>query len=271
MKINIKNNQEIQKMRIAGKIAASVLDMIEPYIKEGVTTNEINNLCHNYIVNTQKAIPAPLGYFGFPKSICTSINNVVCHGIPNNKVLKNGDIINIDIAIIKNGYHADTSKMFLIGTTSEKAKNIVQTSYECLLIGICQVKPNVHLGNIGYAIQKHAEKYQYSIVKEYCGHGIGKYFHEQPQILHYGVPGTKEILKKGMTFTIEPMINAGKPDTKILKDQWTVVTKDNSLSAQWEHTILVTDNGFEILTLRKKEKEIIKKYYNTIDKSIDFI
>ncbi len=253
MAINIKTPDEIEKMRVAGKLAAEVLEMIEPYVVEGVTTDELNTRCHDYIVNQQDAIPAPLNYHGFPKSICTSVNHQVCHGIPGHKKLKSGDIINIDVTVIKDGFHGDTSKMFMIGTPSIKAKNVVQNAQECLYIGIDLVKPGVHLGDIGHAIQRHAEKNRFSVVREYCGHGIGRQFHEEPQVLHHGKPGTREVLEAGMTFTIEPMVNAGKHQVKLLPDNWTVVTKDRSLSAQWEHTLLVTEDGCEILTLRKEE------------------
>ena len=254
MASTIKTPEEIEKMRVAGHLAAEVLTMIEPHVQEGITTDELNTLCHNYIVDVQKAIPAPLNYNGFPKSICTSINHVVCHGIPNQKKLKDGDIINIDVTVIKDGYHGDTSKMFFVGTPSIKAKHIVKIAQECLFIGIDRVKPGIRLGDIGHAIQEHAEKNRCSVVRDYCGHGIGRIFHEDPQVLHYGTPGTGEILKTGMTFTIEPMINLGKYHTRLLPDKWTVVTKDHSLSAQWEHTLLVTDNGVEILTLRDEER-----------------
>jgi methionyl aminopeptidase len=253
MAVNIKSHEEIEKMRLAGQLAADVLRMIGPFVQEGITTDELNTICHDYIVNKQEAIPAPLNYNGFPKSICTSINHVVCHGIPSNDLLKNGDIINIDITVIKNGYHGDTSKMFYVGTPSPEAQHIVTIAQECLFIGIDCVKPGARLGDIGSAIQRHAEKNNCSVVRDYCGHGIGRVFHEEPQVLHYGVPGTGEILKSGMTFTIEPMINLGKYHTRLLPDNWTVVTKDRSLSAQWEHTVLVTDSGVEILTLRGEE------------------
>jgi len=253
MAVSIKTATEIEKMRIAGKLAAEVLTMIEPHVKAGITTDELNTLCHDYIVNVQQAIPAPLNYHGFPKSICTSVNHVICHGIPGNKKLKDGDIINIDITVIKDQYHGDTSKMFPVGKTSILAKRLANTCRESMLICIAMVKPGIQLGDIGHAIQKHAEKQNFSVVREYCGHGIGKIFHEDPQVLHYGSPGTGLTLEAGMTFTIEPMINAGKRDIKQLPDNWTVVTKDRSLSAQWEHTLLVTDDGHEILTLRDDE------------------
>lgn len=254
MAVTIKTPDEIEKMRVAGRLAAEVLTMIGDYVKEGVTTDELNTICHDYIVNVQQAIPAPLGYNGFPKSICTSINHVVCHGIPGKKALKDGDIINIDVTVIKDGYHGDTSKMFIVGTPSVKAKHVVKLAHECLFIGIEMVKPGVRLGDIGHAIQVHAEKNRCSVVREYCGHGIGRIFHEDPQVLHYGTQGTGEVLREGMTFTIEPMINTGKYHTRLLPDNWTVVTKDHSLSAQWEHTLLVTADGVDILTLRDEER-----------------
>lgn len=250
----IKTPAEIEKMRIAGRLAADVLEMIVPYVKEGVTTQELDTICHNYIVDVQEAIPAPLNYHGFPKSICTSVNQVICHGIPNDKPLKDGDIINIDITVIKDGYHGDTSKMFYIGTPNVQGKRLSEVAQESLYLAIKMVKPGARLGDIGAAIQKHAESFKYSIVREYCGHGIGAGFHEEPQVMHYGKVGTGEVLKAGMCFTIEPMVNAGKRQCKVLKDNWTVVTKDRSLSAQWEHTLLVTDNGVEILTLRDDDK-----------------
>jgi len=253
MSISIKSPDEIEKMRIAGKLAAEVLEMIEPHVKAGITTEELDTICHDYIVNEQQAIPAPLNYHGFPKSICTSVNHVVCHGIPTNKRLKNNDIINIDITVIKNEYHGDTSKMFFIGEPSIQAKRIAKISHDCLLLGIAQVKPGAHLGDIGHAIQHYAEAQKCSVVREYCGHGIGKVFHEEPQVLHYGSAGTGEQLDAGMIFTIEPMINIGKRNVKLLKDEWTVVTKDRSLSAQWEHTILVTETGCDVLTRRQEE------------------
>lgn len=252
----IKTPDEIQKMRTAGKLAANVLEMIEPYVQAGISTDELNDICHNYIVNEQKAIPAPLNYRGFPKSICTSVNHVICHGIPNEKKLKNGDIINIDITVIKDGYHGDTSKMFQIGEVSVQASRLVKIARECLLKGIEIVRPGTSLGDIGYVIQSYAESLRLSVVREYCGHGIGSVFHEEPQVLHYGKPNTGMILEAGMTFTIEPMINAGKRHTKLLSDNWTVITKDRSLSAQWEHTILVTETGVEVLTKRQEEDDL---------------
>ncbi|WP_455375425.1 type I methionyl aminopeptidase [Kaarinaea lacus] len=250
MGIHIKTPEEIEKMRVAGRLAADVLHMIAPYVKPGVTTNELDRICHDFIVNEQNAIPAPLNYHGFPKSICTSLNHQVCHGIPNDKQLKDGDIVNIDVTVIKDEFHGDTSKMFLVGDPSIRAKRICRIAHECMKIGIEMVKPGVHLGDIGHAIQQHAEANNGSVVREYCGHGIGRQFHEDPQVLHYGTPGTREILEPGMTFTIEPMINSGKRHTKLLPDGWTVITKDRSLSAQWEHTILVTEDGYEVLTQR---------------------
>ena len=253
MSINIKTPEEIKKMRIAGKLAADVLEMISPHVQAGITTDELDRICHDYIVHEQQAIPAPLDYHGFPKSICTSVNNQICHGIPSDKKLKSGDIINVDITVIKDGYHGDTSMMFMIGKPKILAERLCRVSRECLYVGIEMVKPGIHLGDIGYAIARHAEKENFSVVREYCGHGIGLNFHEDPQVLHYGKPGTREVLEEGMTFTIEPMINAGKRHVRVLPDKWTVVTKDRSLSAQWEHTILVTSDGFEILTLREGE------------------
>lgn len=248
MGISIKTNADIEKMRVAGRLAASVLDMIEPYIKAGITTGELDRICHDYIVDDLDAVPAPLNYKGFPKSICTSVNHVVCHGIPGNKKLKVGDLLNIDITVIKDGFHGDTSRMFYVGDPSILARRLSETSYECLHRGIEVIKPGIRLGDIGHAIQTHAEAQGFSVVREYCGHGIGREFHEEPQVLHYGRPGTGTELVPGMTFTVEPMINAGRKETKLLGDGWTVVTRDHSLSAQWEHTVLVTDHGHEVLT-----------------------
>ncbi|RDH45030.1 type I methionyl aminopeptidase [Zooshikella ganghwensis] len=255
MNVTIKTPEEIEKMRIAGRMAAEVLEMIEPYVVAGVTTGELDRICHDYIINTLDAIPAPLNYRGFPKSICTSVNHVVCHGIPSDKkTLKNGDIINIDVTVIKEGYHGDTSKMFFIGNPPEHARRLCQVTQECLYKGIAAVRPGAFLGDIGFVIAQHAHANHYSVVEEYCGHGIGKEFHEDPQVLHYGKAGTGLKLQEGMTFTIEPMINAGKKFTKLNKsDHWTVTTKDGRLSAQWEHTILVTATGAEIFTQRKEE------------------
>ncbi len=253
MSITLKTSEEIEKMRVAGKLAADVLEMIEPYIKAGVTTNEIDQICHDYMVNEQKSIPAPLNYKGFPKSICTSVNHVVCHGIPNDRKLKDGDIVNVDITVIKDEYHGDTSKMFHVGKPIQARKRICELSRECLFIGIDLVKPGATLGDIGHAIQTHAEKNRGSIVREYCGHGIGRVFHEEPQVLHYGQAGTGLVLEAGMTFTIEPMVNLGKRHVSTLPDGWTVVTKDRKMSAQWEHTILVTETGRDVLTQRSDE------------------
>lgn len=254
MSIAIKTTEEIEKMRIAGKLAADVLEMIAPYVAVGVATDELDRICHDYIVNEQQAIPAPLNYRGFPKSICTSINHQICHGIPSDKKLKNGDIVNIDITVIKDGYHGDTSKMFCVGDVSPHAKRLVEITRQCLFLGIEQVKPGAHFGDIGYAIQQHAESNRYSVVREFCGHGIGSKFHEDPHVMHFGKRGEGATIEPGMIFTIEPMINIGKRHMKILPDGWTAVTKDRSLSAQWEHTILVTDSGYEILTLRQEER-----------------
>jgi len=253
MAVSIKTPEEIQKMRVAGKLAADVLEMIGEHVVPGVTTEALDRICHAYITEVQGAIPAPLNYHGFPKSICTSVNHVVCHGIPSDKKLKEGDVVNIDITVIKDGYHGDTSKMFFVGEPTVRAKRLVEVTYEALQIGIAMVRPGVRLGDIGAAIQRHAEAHRFSIVREYCGHGIGRAFHEDPQVLHYGSPGTGIALEPGMTFTIEPMLNAGKRHVRLLADQWTVVTKDHSLSAQWEHTILVTPDGFDVLTLRSDE------------------
>lgn len=256
--IKIKTAEEIAKMRVAGKLAAEVLEMIGPYVKPGVTTGELDQICHDYIVNVQQAIPAPLNYGEppFPRSICTSVNHVICHGIPGDKKLKEGDALNIDITVIKDGYHGDTSKMFFVGEPSIAGKRLSQITQQCLYRGILEVRPGAPLGNIGKAIQKHAHANRYSVVEEFCGHGIGNQFHESPQILHYySKDSDKIIIQPGMIFTIEPMINQGKRHLKILPDQWTAVTKDHKLSAQWEHTILVTEDGFEILTLREEEAD----------------
>ena len=253
MTVSIKNPEEIERMRVAGRLAAEVLEMVEPHVQAGITTGELDRICHDYIVNVQQAVPAPLNYHGFPNSICTSVNHVVCHGIPSEKRLKNGDIINIDITVIKDGFHGDTSKMFFVGEPSVLSQRLVKITYDCMHLGIEMVRPGVRLGDIGHAIQQHAESNGYAIVREYCGHGIGRAFHEEPQVLHYGTPGTGLVLEPGMTFTIEPMVNVGKRHVKLMKDGWTVVTKDRSLSAQWEHTVLVTNDGFEVLTRRKEE------------------
>ncbi len=254
MSIIIKTAVEIEKMRVAGKLAADVLEMIEPYVAPGVTTDELDKLCHDYIVDVQQAIPAPLNYHGFPKSICTSINHTVCHGIPCDKKLKAGDIVNIDITVIKDDYHGDTSKMFCVGEVSPHAKRLIKVTQESMFLGIKQVKAGATLGDIGHAIQQHAESNRYSVVRDFCGHGIGKKFHEEPQVLHYGKAGTGLTLEAGMIITIEPMINLGKHHVKVLADGWTAITKDRSLSAQFEHTLLVTESGYEILTLRQEER-----------------
>lgn len=253
-KVSIKTPEEIEKMRVAGRLAAEALEMIGPHVVAGVSTEALDKICHDYIVNEQQAIPACLGYRGFPKSICTSVNHVICHGIPSEKkVLKNGDIINIDITVIKDGYHGDTSKMFFVGKPSKLAERLVINAQECLYLGIEMVKPGTLLGDIGHRIQAHAEKARFSVVRDYCGHGIGAQFHEPPQVMHYGKPGTGEPLVPGMCFTIEPMVNAGSHFTRLLPDDWTVVTKDHKLSAQWEHTLLVTETGVEVLTRRQEE------------------
>jgi len=249
MSVTVKTPEQIEQMRIAGRLAAEVLEMIAPHVKAGVTTEELDMLCYEHIVNVQKAVPANVGYKGFPKTICTSVNNVICHGIPSpGKILKDGDIVNIDVTVIKDGWHGDTSRMYFVGEPSVLAKRLVQVTYEAMMKGIEQVRPGATLGDIGHAIQQYVEAQRFSVVREYCGHGIGKIYHEDPQVLHYGHRGVGMKLEKGMTFTIEPMVNAGKPQTRLLPDGWTVVTKDHSLSAQWEHTIAVTDDGFEILT-----------------------
>jgi methionyl aminopeptidase len=253
MEITLKTPADIEKMRVAGRLAAEVLEMITPHVQPGITTDELNQICHDYIINTQNAIPAPLNYMGFPKSICTSVNHQVCHGIPGPRKLKDGDILNVDITVIKDGYHGDTSKMFTLGKGSILAERLIKVTQECLYLGIAQVKPGAHFGDIGAAIQQFAEAQRFTVVREYCGHGIGKIFHESPNVLHYGQAGSGEMFRQGMIFTIEPMINAGKRFVKLLPDGWTVVTKDHSLSAQWEHTILVTENGHEVLTKRSEE------------------
>ncbi len=249
MSVTIKSPQEIEKMRVAGRLAAEVLRMIAPHVQPGITTGELDRICHDYIVNVQQAVPAPLNYKGFPRSICTSVNHQVCHGIPGEKTLKKGDIVNLDVTVIKDGFHGDTSKMYFVGEPSIQAKRLAQVTHECMLRGIQQVRAGARLGDIGHAIQSHAEAHGYSVVHEYCGHGIGREFHEDPQVLHYGDAGKGLVLVAGMTFTVEPMINAGRREVKLLPDNWTVVTRDHSLSAQWEHTVLVTDSGYEILTL----------------------
>ena len=249
MNVTIKSPAEQDKMRAAGRLAASVLDMIEPFVQSGVTTDELDRRCHDFIVEELNSIPANLNYRGFPKTICTSVNHVVCHGIPGEKKLKIGDIVNIDVTVIRDGFHGDTSRMYFVGTAPVLARRLVETCHESMWCGIREVRPGARLGDIGNAIQAHAESFHFSVVREYCGHGIGRIYHEDPQVLHYGNRGTGMELTTGMTFTIEPMINAGRRDVRLLPDGWTVVTKDQSLSAQWEHTILVTDEGFEVLTL----------------------
>ncbi len=254
MPVEIMAPEQVEKMRVAGRLASEVLEMIGEHVVPGISTGELDRICHNYIVDVQKAIPAPLNYKGFPKSICTSLNHVICHGIPSDKkILKSGDILNIDVTVIKDGYYGDTSKMFLVGKTPSHAERLVRITRECLFKGIEQVRPGARLGDIGHAVQTHAEQNYYSVVREYCGHGIGTQFHQEPQVLHFGKPGTGMELRPGMTFTIEPMINAGKRHTKLKSDGWTVETRDGRLSAQWEHTLLVTDDGVEVLTLRGEE------------------
>ncbi|HVC01599.1 MAG TPA: type I methionyl aminopeptidase [Steroidobacteraceae bacterium] len=252
MNVTIKTAEEQAKMREAGRLAASVLDMIEPFVRPGVTTDELDRRCHDFIVEDLESVPANLNYRGFPKTICTSVNHVVCHGIPGDKALKNGDIVNIDVTVIRDGFHGDTSRMYFAGEPSILGRRLSSVCHEAMWRGIGIVKPGARLGDIGHAIQTYTESNGYSIVREYCGHGIGRIYHEDPQVLHYGQPGTGLLLEAGMTFTIEPMINAGRRDVRVLPDGWTVVTKDRSLSAQWEHTVLVTDAGFEVLTLGER-------------------
>jgi methionyl aminopeptidase len=254
MTISIKTPEEQDLMRISGRLAADVLDMIGEFVQPGVSTAELDRICHDHIVNVQQAIPAPLNYRGFPKSICTSVNHVVCHGIPGERVLRNGDIVNIDITVIKDGLHGDTSRMFHVGKPSVQGKRVAKVAYDAMWLGIRQVRPGARLGDIGHAIQTHVESQRCSVVREYCGHGIGHGFHEDPQVLHYGSPGTGVELQTGMTFTVEPMVNIGKRHVRLLPDGWTVVTKDHSLSAQWEHTVLVTATGHEVLTIGAEER-----------------
>lgn len=249
-----KTADDIARMRVAGRLASEVLDYITPFVQPGVTTAELDRLCHDYMVNVQGTVPAPLnyappGYTPYPKSVCTSVNHTICHGIPDDRALKSGDSLNIDVTIIKDGYHGDTSRMFLVGEPSIQARRLSQVTFECMWLGIQAVRPGAHLGDIGHVIQRHAERNGYSVVREFCGHGIGRRFHEEPQVLHYGRPGTLEELVPGMIFTVEPMINAGRREIKEMKDGWTIVTKDRSLSAQWEHTVLVTETGVEVLTV----------------------
>jgi methionyl aminopeptidase len=254
MAVALKSADEIERMRVAGRLAAEVLDFAAAHVRPGVTTEALDRLCHDYMVNVQHTVPAPLnyappGYPPFPKSICTSVNHQVCHGVPGDRVLKAGDILNIDITVIRDGFHGDTSRMFYVGEPSIQARRLCDVTYECMWLGIFAVQAGAFLGDIGAAIQRHAERHGYSVVREFCGHGIGRRFHEEPQVLHYGRPGTGLRLEPGMTFTIEPMINAGRAAIRELADGWTIVTKDHSLSAQWEHTVLVTDTGHEVLTL----------------------
>ena len=249
MTVTIKNREEQDRMRVAGRLAAEVLDMIGDYVKPGVTTGELDGICHDFITNVQQAIPAPLNYRGFPKSICTSVNHVVCHGIPGDKTLKAGDAVNIDVTVIKDGFHGDTSRMYFVGDPGIQARRLSDVAFESMWLGIRELAPGKRLGDVGAAIQANVERNRFSVVREYCGHGIGRDFHEDPQVLHYGRPGTGMELREGMTLTVEPMVNAGKPQVKLLRDGWTVVTKDHSLSAQWEHTVLITADGFEVLTL----------------------
>jgi methionyl aminopeptidase len=249
MNVTIKTPDEQEKMRIAGRLAADVLDMIGEHVVPGVTTDELNDICHRHITETQQAVPAPLNYKGFPKSICTSVNHVVCHGIPGDRKLKAGDAVNIDVTVIKDGYHGDTSRMFFVGKPGVQAERLSTVAYEAMWLGIEQLAPGKHLGDIGEAIQTHVERSRFSVVREYCGHGIGRIFHEDPQVLHYGKAGSGLELKAGMTLTVEPMVNAGKRHVRLLPDGWTVVTRDHSLSAQWEHTVLITGTGYEVLTL----------------------
>jgi methionyl aminopeptidase len=252
--VSVKSPAEQQAMRLAGRLAADVLDMIAPRVVAGMMTGELDRICHDYIVEQQRAIPAPLNYKGFPKSICTSVNHVVCHGIPGDRQLRAGDIVNIDITVIKDGFHGDTSRMFQVGNGAVQARRLCAVAFEAMWTGIRQVAPGRQLGDLGHAIQQYVESHGYSVVREYCGHGIGRGFHEDPQVLHYGEPGTGLVLEPGMTFTVEPMVNAGRRHVKLLGDGWTVVTKDHSLSAQWEHTVLVTADGFEVLTLSAADR-----------------
>jgi methionyl aminopeptidase len=254
MNITIKTAEEQALMRVSGRLTADILDMIGTHVKPGVSTQELDQICHDHIVNVQDAIPAPLNYRGFPKSICTSVNHVVCHGIPGDRVLRNGDMVNIDITVIKDGFHGDSSRMFHVGKPSVQGTRVAQIAFDAMWLGIRQVRPGARLGDIGYAIQTYVEKNRCSVVREYCGHGIGRGFHEDPQVLHYGRPDTGIELQAGMTFTIEPMVNIGKRHVRLLPDGWTVVTKDHSLSAQWEHTLLVTESGFEVFTIGVEER-----------------
>jgi methionyl aminopeptidase len=254
MNVSIKSPEEQERMRTAGRLAAEVLDMIGQHVVPGVTTEELDRLCHDYIVNVQQAIPANVNYKGYPKTLCTSVNHVVCHGIPGDRVLKGGDIVNIDVTVIKDGFHGDTSRMYFVGKPSVQAQRLTEVCFEAMWRGIRKVRPGARLGDIGHAIQTFVEAQSFSVVREYCGHGIGRVYHEDPQVLHYGEPDTGFELKPGMTFTVEPMVNAGRRHVRLLPDGWTVVTKDHSLSAQWEHTVLVTPTGHEVLTLGKESR-----------------
>lgn len=254
MHVTFKTPEEQEGMRTAGRLAADVLDMIGPHVVAGITTDELNTICQRYIEDVLEAIPAPLNYRGFPKSICTSVNHVVCHGIPGDKRLKQGDIVNVDITVIKNGWHGDTSRMFAVGKIAPAAQRLIDITKEAMWIGIRAIRPGLKLGDLGWAIQQFVEASHFSVVREYCGHGIGRIFHEDPQVLHYGEPGTGFELAPGMTFTVEPMVNAGKRHVRLLPDGWTVITRDHSLSAQWEHTVLVTETGYEVLTLGAAER-----------------
>ena len=249
MQVTIKSAEEQERMRVAGRLAAEVLDMIESHVRPGISTGELDRICHRYITETQDAIPAPLNYRGFPRSICTSLNQVVCHGIPGKRRLRNGDMLNIDITVIKDGFHGDTSRIFHVGRPRIKAQRLARITFEAMWAGIRQIAPGKRLGDIGHGIQTVAESQGLSVVREYCGHGIGRVFHEPPNVLHYGNPGDGMTLREGMTITVEPMLNEGRPETRLLPDGWTVVTRDRKLSAQWEHTVLVTAGGYEVLTL----------------------
>jgi methionyl aminopeptidase len=255
MSITIKTPAEQDAMRVVGRLTADVLDMIGPHVQPGVTTDELDRICHDYIVDVQHAIPAPLNYRGFPKSICTSVNHVVCHGIPGDRKLRAGDIVNVDVTVIKDGFHGDSSRMYFVGKSTVQGERVVRVCREALWLGIAQAAPGKRLGDIGHAIQRHVEAQGFSIVREYCGHGIGRVFHEDPQVLHYGEPGAGLELREGLTFTIEPMVNVGKRHVRLLPDGWTVVTRDHSLSAQWEHTVLITASGCEVLTLGADERQ----------------
>lgn len=254
MHVTLKTPEEQEKMRIAGRLAADVLDMIGEYVKPGITTAELDRICHRHITEVQDAIPAPLNYRGFPKSICTSINHVVCHGIPGERVLKSGDAVNIDVTVIKDGFHGDTSRMYFVGKPNIQAERLSAAAFDGMWLGIEELAAGKHLGDIGEEIQKFVEKQRFSVVREYCGHGIGRQFHEDPQVLHYGERGTGLELQAGLTLTVEPMVNAGKRHVRLLPDGWTVVTKDHKLSAQWEHTVLVTETGYEVLTLGAEQR-----------------